>query len=173
MKKYLIWIVFTSALFVFLTGCTSETISDEALSPAGSEYEYLVVSSECSTDELTQESTETEIFAKESAPLDLNENSTEYHNLFITVLIKKEYSQFGKEYSPADFDEDLIAYVEIMNQIESAADTKGYDVEYWQQMLTLYLKEPGAENVQKAIEAAYKNPEVEIACILNSWGVAD
>lgn len=80
------------------------------------------------------------------------------------VLIKKEYSEFGKEYSPADFDEELIESVEVINQINPGDDTSGYDLDNWQQILFLELKEPGEENVQKAIDAALRNPEVETAC---------
>lgn len=81
----------------------------------------------------------------------------------ILVLIKKEYSEFGKEYSPADFDAELIKSVEVINQINPGDDTSGYDLEYWQQILLLELKNPTEENVQKAIEAAYRNPQVESA----------
>lgn len=81
----------------------------------------------------------------------------------ILVLIKKEYSEFGKEYSPAEFDEELIESVEVLNQINLGDDTSGYDLEYWQHILSLTLKEPSADNVEKAIEAAYNNPKVEVA----------
>ena len=81
----------------------------------------------------------------------------------ILVLIKKEYSEFGKEYSPADFDAELIKSVEVINQINPGDDTSGYNLEYWQQILLLELKNPTEENVQKAIEAAYRNPQVESA----------
>lgn len=92
------------------------------------------------------------------------EDRTEYLVSSIIVMIKKEYSEFGKEYYPSDFDEDLIKSVRVMNQINPGDDTSGYDLEYWQQTLELELKEPSYENVQKAIEAAYANPEVELAC---------
>ena len=81
----------------------------------------------------------------------------------ILVMIKKEYSEFGKEYYPTDFDEELIESVRVLNPIESERNTIGYNLEYWQQILLLTLKEPSKKNVEKAIDAALKNPQVESA----------
>lgn len=93
-----------------------------------------------------------------------NEDSTaEYDTSTILVVIKKECSEFGKEYYPENFDKDLIKSVRVINQINPGDDTSGYDLEQWQQILALELKEPGEENVRKAIDAAYKNPEVQVA----------
>ena len=91
------------------------------------------------------------------------ESQREFFTENIMVLIKKEYSEFGKEYSPADFDEELIESVEVINQINPGDDTSGYDLDYWQHMLSLNLKVPSEDNVEKAIKAAYDNPEVQVA----------
>lgn len=90
-------------------------------------------------------------------------SSANYDLSSITVMIKKEYSEFGKEYSPSDFDKELIESVEVINQINPGDDTSGFDLNYWQQILSLELKEPSEENVQKAIAAAYRNPQVQTA----------
>lgn len=96
---------------------------------------------------------------------DVNENSAaEYDTSAIMVLIKKECSEFGKEYYPENFDKNLIKSVKVINQINPGDDTSGYDLDNWQQILSLELKEPGEENVQNAIDAALRNPEVETAC---------
>lgn len=91
------------------------------------------------------------------------ESQREFFTDNIIVLIKKEYSEFGKEYSPADFDTELIESVEVVNQINPGDDTSGYDLEYWQQILSLNLRVPNAENVEKAIKTACDNPEVQVA----------
>lgn len=96
---------------------------------------------------------------------DVNDNSVaEYDTSTIMVLIKKECSEFGKEYYPKNFDKNLIKSVRVINQINPGDDTSGYDLDNWQQILSLELKEPSEENVQKAIEAALRNPEVDTAC---------
>lgn len=81
----------------------------------------------------------------------------------ILVLIKKEYSEIGKEYSPADFDEELIESVKVLNQINPSDDTSGINLNYWQQSLLLTLKNPTEDNIQKAINTVYDNPKVESA----------
>lgn len=88
----------------------------------------------------------------------------EYDMSTILVVIKKECSEFGKEYYPKNFDKNLIKSVHVINQINPGDDTSGFDLEQWQQILALELKEPSEENVRKAIDAAFKNPEVEVAC---------
>lgn len=91
------------------------------------------------------------------------EPSADYDTSTIIVMIKKEYSEFGKEYTPEDFDSKLIKKVTVLNQINLGDDTSGYDLNNWKLVLSLELREPSEENVQKSIEAAYKNPEVESA----------
>ena len=78
-------------------------------------------------------------------------------------MIKKEYSEIGKEYYPSDFDNELIESVTVLNPIGPEGNTIGYNLEYWQQILSLTLKEPSKKNVKKAIDAALENPQVESA----------
>lgn len=93
----------------------------------------------------------------------MNETETDSHEYTVYVLIKKEYSEIGKEYHPEDFDKKLVESVEIINQINPDDDISGFNMEYWQQALKLELKEPTKENAEKVINAAYKNPQVESA----------
>ena len=93
-----------------------------------------------------------------------DDSAAEYDTSIILVVIKKECSEFGKEYYPENFDANLIKSVKVINQINPGDDTSGYDIENWQQILSLELKEPSEENVQKAIDAALRNPEVQSAC---------
>lgn len=103
-----------------------------------------------------------------------NESKTDYYEYSVYVLIKKEYSEIGKEYSPEDFDKKLIESVEVINQINPRDDISGFNMEYWQQYLELKLKEPTKENAEKAVRAAYKNPQVETAATDHiSFSVAD
>lgn len=83
----------------------------------------------------------------------------------VNVIIKKEYSEFGKEYSPEDFDARLVESVEVMNQIKSEDESNLYNLDNWQQMLELKLKEPSEKNAKAVVKAAYKNNEVEEAWI--------
>ncbi len=81
---------------------------------------------------------------------------------YILVSMKRENYQFGKKYSPADFDEELVRYVEIVNQI----DREEYENEKfanWRPSLHVYLKEPTSENFEKVLEKVMENPEVETA----------
>lgn len=86
---------------------------------------------------------------------------------YILVAMKREDYQFGKKYSPADFDEELVRYVEIGNQI----DREEYENEKfanWRPSLYVYLKEPTSENFEKVLEKVMENPEVETAYHLKS-----
>lgn len=107
------------------------------------------------------------IFALNCAATDsavCQDNECDFDLSTVLVVIKKEYSEFGKEYSPEEFDADLIESVEVINQIEKdQTDLSGYNLEYWQHILSLKLKEPSKENVEAVIEAAYKNEQVESA----------
>ena len=100
-------------------------------------------------------------------PCDAETMSDKIENDFdtssILVVIKKEYSEFGKEYYPSDFDNELIESVTVLNPIGPEGNTIGYNLEYWQQILSLTLKEPSKKNVKKAIDAALENPQVESA----------
>lgn len=92
------------------------------------------------------------------------EEELDFDTSTVLVVIKKEYSEFGKEYSPEDFNADLVESVEVINQIEKdQTDLSGYNLEYWQHILSLKLKEPSEENVEAVINSAYQNEQVESA----------
>lgn len=82
----------------------------------------------------------------------------------IMVVIKKEYTEFGKEYALSDFDCTIFESIELLNPIdENQTDLSGYNLEYWKHILKLNLKYPSEENIELALHKALENPQVESA----------
>ncbi|MBR6646330.1 MAG: hypothetical protein IKL09_02305 [Clostridia bacterium] len=90
-----------------------------------------------------------------------------YHTDHIYVKVKKECTVMGREYSPEEFDAELIKSVEVWNQIiPGKTNTETYNLDNYQHILILHLREPSLENAEKAIAAAERKDWVEMAMMI-------
>ncbi len=83
----------------------------------------------------------------------LSESKLKYSDSTVLVMLTKEYSIPGSKFDVSFFDSDMFSEVEdLMNYNPNKKGSGGHKLESWYISLCLTLKEPGYDNVEKAIK---------------------
>lgn len=92
----------------------------------------------------------------------IDKEDAEYSDSTVIVMLKKEYSLPGCKFDVSFFDSDMFSDVEdLMHYNSNKKGNGGHKSDKWHISLVLTLKEPGYDNIEKAVMYLRKHPAVK------------